>query len=224
LNAGRRQAGTVAVSTTFIQLDSIPLHDRIVSGDREAFEAIAAWSVTQLHTRLGRRFPRASRDHVHDAIVDALLDYAAAPARFDRTRNISLQSFLYYASRKNLSNLLVAEGRRRTREAEYATTRPLVTADSMGVDAHGLRSSEARHRIEKVSSDDRERDMVRKWLSGERRTRELATVYGVSHLPPKEQQKEIKRVKDRILKRVKRHVDFFSTAEVEHRPAVRNLG
>lgn len=64
--------------------------------------------------------------------------------------------------------------------------------------------SEAYRKMNGVMLDERERRMITEWMRGERRTRNLASAYGISNLPPEDQQKEIKRAKDRIVRRIRR--------------------
>lgn len=54
-------------------------------------------------------------------------------------------------------------------------------------------------------SDPRDQQILALRLQGERRTEAFAEILGISHLPIEAQRREVKRIKDRIDKILRRH-------------------
>lgn len=183
------------------------LHERAVRGDRLAVDQLATQLLSALQRRLRRRFPRAPDDSIVNAVEDALLDYAARPARFDPSRGVPLEAYILRASTCNLVDDLRAEHRRRARESRYASS---VLFDSR---SPGLREFEPRYDqqtldteldFSAMAANDSEASALRLWLGGEKRWPRLAEALGARELPPDQQRAEVKRFKDRILSRLRR--------------------
>jgi DNA-binding response OmpR family regulator len=62
------------------------LHGRVIHGDTSALEQICALLLPALVRALSARFRTVDLELVHDAVVDAILDYRANPARYDPSR------------------------------------------------------------------------------------------------------------------------------------------
>jgi RNA polymerase sigma-70 factor, ECF subfamily len=178
------------------------LHDRIILGDRQALEELAEHLLPTLRYMVRRAFSRGSWDLITDAVEDAIVDYGLHPTSFDPSRGVSLDRYLYQASWRNMANLLNRETRRRTREQRYSEFAAVqqapetFTADS----AHG----DATRRILEVAVGRAERKALHCWLKGERRTLVLAAALGLGGLSILQQRREVKRFKDRVLKRLGR--------------------
>lgn len=150
-----------------------------------------------------------SLDVISDACSDAILDYIARPHRFDITRGIPLDRFLQYAAARNMFNYLKAETRRRTRETRYAQECSL---DSLSHTVGPGEREQTRREILALVNNASERAALQDWLDGERDSARLAITLGLSHLTPMQQQREVKRFKDRVLKRLSRHYDISRRA------------
>lgn len=184
------------------------LHERVTRGDDAALNLLAARILLTLRRALRRGFPRVSDDLLADAVDDALMEYADRPNRFDTTRGVPLRRFLECAARRNLANLLKAEARRRLREAaygdqvlrsEYCDNYHEECVVGTGEDSEFLRA------MLSVISNDIEREAFLGWLRGVRKTYETAQALGLSHLSPADQKREVKRFRERIVKRLRRH-------------------
>jgi hypothetical protein len=178
------------------------LHDRVIAGDPAALETIAGRALPYLRRRLRRAFPRLGEDVVHDAVVDALMDYFLRPQPFDSASCEPVDHYLYRAAWRNADNALTAQRRRRDREERYAkANRPIASQPAAEVTAIG---TEITARVLEGAIDDAERTAIECWFDGERRTASLARALGVSDRPMTERKREVKRFKDRLRKRFDR--------------------
>ena len=78
---------------------------------------------------------------------------------------------------------------------------PPETYDAGFDEVEAWRELEAKLESSAVAANKRERAAVQLWLDGERRTQMFAEALALSHLPCHEQRVEVKRFKDRFLKR-----------------------
>jgi len=177
------------------------LHERVLREDVAALNELAACLLRILVPRLRRAYRHASTDFVSDACEDAILEYAINPWRFDSTRGVALARFVQLAAARNLRNLMQAERRRRNREARYANEQS--RASTNAVDG---RYFDTRRVVNSVAAGGAERKALTAWLDGERDTARLATLLKLSHLALSEQRSEVKRFKDRMIKRLSRIV------------------
>jgi RNA polymerase sigma-70 factor, ECF subfamily len=180
------------------------LHLRVLQGDRLALDLLVEEILHSLLRDLRRAFHRVPFDLIVDAAEDALLDYAAHPDRFDVARQVPLAWFLRYAAIRNLRNLMRAEERRHAREAKYARDLTIIRPTRFSSTAHGPIDHLMRARVLAVAHDDGERRALLRWLDGVRATSAFADALGITHLSPDEQRREVKRFKDRLLKRLSR--------------------
>ncbi len=180
------------------------LHDRVLNGDQLALEAIAQYSTQALHRQLRRAFRHVDADVLQDAAVDAFMDYARCPRRFHSSRFKSLDRFLYTSAWRNVADSLTADARRRRREARFVRETafhdgsPKFTDQSVGI------GSNTTPWLLDVATDDSERQALKRWLLGERRTGPLAQSLCFDGLPVPAQRREVKKFKDRIRKRLAR--------------------
>jgi hypothetical protein len=149
---------------------------------------------------------------LNDAAEDAILEYGRSPARFDALRGVRLDRFLYMAAWRNAVNLLNTERRRQAREKTYAEAAPIAHT---ALDFQQGAGSARRERFVRTgvtalletAVTDGERAALRLFLvQGERGTAPLAKALGLNDLPTSEQRCEVKRFKDRVLKRIRRAV------------------
>lgn len=178
------------------------LQARLVGGDREAAEQFTAALLPYLIRRVRRRFPRAPGDLRADAVEDALLDHLRRPARFDCSRGVPLEGYLFHTARRNLANSLDGERRRKAREAKYATEMSSVVSAEEAPEREATKSLLA----STAAASSIEERAARLWLSGERSTSALAEALQIMGLPAAQQHSEVKRFKDRVVKRVLRRL------------------
>lgn len=174
------------------------LHDAIVRGDPTAAEAIAEQISQRLNPLLRARFRKSPRDMIADAVTDAIVEYLRAPERFDATRGVPLERFLYVAAVRNLANAARSERRHHDRDAAYAAA--LVTIDC-------LPTSSSDSLIEKAldrEPDPEVREILRQWLAGDRRIELWTHLRRFQDLPVDEMRRAVKRIKDAFVARCKR--------------------
>jgi RNA polymerase sigma-70 factor (ECF subfamily) len=157
-----------------------------------------------LPPKLRARFPLSPEDTVVEAVEDAILDHLARPGRFDPLRGKPLEQFLYFAALRNLCNLIETERRRKSREAMYAFLHQPVLVPNVD----GETTYNALRAIALDSAlDAREAAAIRLWFDGDRSTLGLAKALKVTATTAGEQRREVKRFKDRVLKRLRRVLD-----------------
>jgi RNA polymerase sigma-70 factor (ECF subfamily) len=159
------------------------------------------------------KYPSVDPHLRQSAAHDALLGYFLRPQSYDPHRG-DLGTYLRVTARSDLWNLFRSEGRHYRRRVAW----PVVELGqesgylSGGADdpaAQAERQEEAeqwtafwRDLQGRLSGE--ERRVLDLMLAGERRATAFAEAAGLSHLPPEEQRREVKRVKDRIKKRLER--------------------
>ena len=131
---------------------------------------------------------------------------AAPPERLD------LSAFLRMAARRDLSNLARAEAKHhRGRDADFRVEDAGVGGnhfedDPAAASVRGEEQEAARCRIEAVREgcDESERLVLDSMLEGERSTERIAARIGAAHLPEGDRRRAVKRIKDRLEKRIER--------------------
>jgi DNA-directed RNA polymerase specialized sigma24 family protein len=176
------------------------LHERIVCGDAAARNELLEVLTPRTEQYLRRlRFRGSNGDLVHDAAVDALMDYIAAPHRFDPGK-CPLRKFIELAGRRNLLNALRAERRLAARHAALAHV--VVTMIDYSARPYFL-SRSCLHTVLKGFSRD-ELQVLKLWLDGERATTAFAQALSLCHLAREEQRQIVRRMKERVVRRLHR--------------------
>lgn len=158
--------------------------------------------------------PRACADLCEEAAVETIYSLLHAPARFDPSKGKALLSFLRMSARCDLRNLL----RRETRhQHEPLDENSVAFASSAGKYSGKVKGplqllceledeQERQQLLEKVRaiSNQTEQAVLDLMVAGIRNTDVYAEVLAIAHLLPRERRKQVKRVKDRINKRIER--------------------
>ena len=196
-NAPRSRSGGGATEAGALR----DLHLRLVSGDDAAADRMFAVLVPRLHRALSARFQHVPWDWRHDAAVDALLDYLRNPRRFDPARGVPLTKWLECPARRNLLNRLTLEQRR----TFYETNVPHSTLEAYPVPTPD-REPDLGNYLRLMFPDwtGAEYAALRLWMCGERHTSVFARLVGAAGLPPREQRAIVKRLKDKLFKRLRR--------------------
>jgi len=188
----------------------IGLHKRLLQGDRTASEEIARQLLAPLARQLSRKFPFTDEQIVSDGVTDSILDYCEKPQQFDATRGVPLEGFLHMAARRNVSNLLRGEKRRKAREGRYGQA-SLESPVELYVSAGNLLQEDKKIRVQRpqgeaitILTDKKDQRIHELRLQGERRTQVFAQILGIDHLPTEVQRRQVKRAKDRIDKLLER--------------------
>lgn len=180
------------------------LHDRAIDGEPMALEAIVARGLPYLCSRLRCAFRQLDEDLLNRASVDALMDYVHCPKNFPCAPGETLDHLLYRAAWRNARDLLRGEARRHKREKRYVKEAAQQTSPGSCGDTALQIPADIRGRTLESAATIAERQATTLWLNGERRTARLAEALGLSVLSMADQRVEVKRFKDRLLKRVVR--------------------
>jgi hypothetical protein len=191
----------------------LALHLRLVEADpvasadacRAYLEPLAAW--------LEVVYPRADAHDRQAAAGTTLFNYVKDPTSYD-PRRADLAAFLRMAARSDLWNLQRKEQRHHRGRISWA----LVENDEAGgnlsrEEEDPARQLEQREEAEhqqvwlafvRADFDSEEQRVLDLMLAGERRTAAFVVVLDLGGRPLAEQEREVKRMKDRIKKRLER--------------------
>jgi RNA polymerase sigma-70 factor, ECF subfamily len=194
--------------------DSLHLHVKLISGDPTASTQIAEKHLPRLIMDLKRKFPQVEDHAVETAAEDALMNYLLHPNRFDPSR-LPLHNYLRMSARGDLLNVL----RRHKVTSDSSRFGEVVELDrlngeqdiedlfSPSVDDITLyRNSPVWERLLELLPDPIDQEIVLLMIENIRSTEAYADILGLLDLPPDEQMREVKRHKDRIKKRLQRHL------------------
>lgn len=193
------------------------LHRRLLAQDPTAPNDAALYWLRRLYAALHRRNPTVSDSHLlEEAAETALLEYFKNPGRYDSTR-LSLLSYLLMAADRDLKNLLQREGRHRARlvPLDPVAHDTLARNDEQDEDDEialppGVTREQVLQALWDKVQDPRDQEVLRLMvIEEERRTEVFARVLGVTHLPWEAQRREVKRVKDRLHKVIRRVGEGF---------------
>jgi RNA polymerase sigma-70 factor (ECF subfamily) len=194
------------------------IHARLVAGDPTAPACLADAYLIPLVAQLETAYPHLQDEHLlDDAAVDALFNYAQRPGSFDPAK-MDLFRYLLMSARGDLNNALDKEKRRQARESPFAFVEESAGARNTFPEDTGspaddldllqelrLRSvQELWEPVQDELPDPIDRRILELMLEGEKRTVVFAEILGLEDLDPKQQEKAVKRHKDRIKGRLKR--------------------
>jgi DNA-directed RNA polymerase specialized sigma24 family protein len=200
------------------QNEALRILQGLAEGDPLAPSDVAAAYLEPLARWLARTNPQVDASECDTAAEDAILWLIKHPASYDPA-GMSLEAYLRMAARRDLQNVRRAEGRHASRRADWGAVElsRAVGKHTIDVDADPARIVELQEMVEEiVRKRPRLPAVMLAGLSpgevqalalvecGERRTELYASALGISHLPPEQQQAEVKRVKDRLKARLKR--------------------
>jgi DNA-directed RNA polymerase specialized sigma24 family protein len=162
-------------------------------------EEVAAWALPRVTAILQRSFRSTDWAIVEEAAEEAILRYLNRPVIWEPSRS-GLLTFLAVVARKRLLTRLGAEKRRVRHEQAFAGTQPASTGPLRDPDAQAMLGSLGNQ----IARTPAERRFLAALLEGERRTAEYARILGITQLPVDQQRHEVKRLRDRLLKRARR--------------------
>lgn len=186
------------------------LHRRLSAGDPVAPSDLCAAYLEPLFAALSRAYPRVDEQVVATAVEDAIIALIKNPNVFNPSRS-SLDRFLFMAASGDLRNLLRRESRHHQKREQI----PVEDVEDRGntsrndpsvlLEQDGDRR-ELLDRIETASEGwtEVEKKVLAAMREGHSRTGVFAELLGIAHLPVDVQQREVKRVKERIVIRLKR--------------------
>ncbi|MBA4192011.1 MAG: hypothetical protein C0467_28870 [Planctomycetaceae bacterium] len=181
-------------------------YQALCNGDPVAQSDFVVAFLDPLVMFLNCNFPAADSHDRLTAAEDAILSVIRDPAVFDPSRG-SLPTFLRMAASADLANIQARERRhQRRRDLEDCVELQADGGNSSAEQSTNLLPSFDDPSLAAVITalDAKEWQVFGLMREGERRTGAFAAVLGIGHLPPVEQATEVKKVKDRILKRFQR--------------------
>jgi hypothetical protein len=158
--------------------------------------------VGDVSAALRRDWPRVDAEAVYTCVVEAILELARQPERLDPARG-EPGGLIRVAARRRLMDALKRDSRRQAREAAVAH---VAEAPSAARDPRW--AVEDRDEIalafEETELDDAERAFLELYAEGEDDPEQLAAALGPTGLDPPARDVEIKRARDRLLRRLRR--------------------
>jgi hypothetical protein len=193
--------------------EGLQLHQRLGRDEQLATAAICQAFLPGLLGYLEGRFPDEDSDVRQEAAHIALLDYLKSPQRF-RPEEGDLGSYLCLAARCDLSNLR----RREARHHRHRVSLFSVEMDEEGGNLYGrddepldqlTRAEDVaalQERLHDFEADctPEERCILRLMIAQEDDTATCAAALGIQDLDEDEQARLVKRIKDRLKKRLER--------------------
>jgi RNA polymerase sigma-70 factor (ECF subfamily) len=193
--------------------EGLALHVRLGGDDPVASAEVCQTYLAPLLGWLGAKYPRLDPHFRQTAAHEALMAYVQRPAGYDPGRG-DLGAYLRMAARGDLLNLLRREGRHHNNRSPWpAVEGGEVAGNLSGEDEEPsgkLIKDEEAEACRAFLSDveqrctEEERRVLRLMVAGERRNAVYAEAIGVTGLALAEQNREVKKVKDRIMKRLTR--------------------
>jgi hypothetical protein len=193
--------------------EGLRLHLRLLAQEADVSADICAAYLTPLEASLAGKFREVEPETLRTAAHDALIHYFDNPAAYDPQRG-DLAKYLRMAARADLLNFLRTEKRHHRGRVAWSVVELDEDAGNLfGGEEEPLaqlqRDEEAercRARLEwlRAGCTPEERRVLDLMLAGERASPVFAAALERSDLPADEQEREVKRVKDRLKKRLER--------------------
>jgi len=171
-------------------------------GDPTSGTAFVSLALPPLVRALALWGKGAHADDIETAAADAVLALIKRPERYDPAKS-PLPAFLLLVARRRWLNQFAAERRHRVGKIPWDDVEfALADGNEEGDDAPSFDRPEMQGVI--ASFSDVDRRLFDLMLGGERNTAAFAAVMGITDRPSDEQEREVKRAKDRIKARLKR--------------------
>lgn len=200
---------------SFSDEEAVSLYNRLLANDPTASSELAEGFLTPLIHWLQKQNRRIAPELVCQAAEDAILNLIRKPSTFDPGKNLTLEKYLRMSAQGDLRNVLAKEKRKQGQEISWNVVElsdqrgkylgkeddpslPLQVAEKME-ELGQVVSAQIRQGL--TEPELRVLDLM---LQGERRTIRFAEAYGIAHLEPADQKRQIKRVKDKLQKRLDR--------------------
>jgi RNA polymerase sigma-70 factor (ECF subfamily) len=201
-------------SGTEVQQQALSIHQRLLRDEPTAALDAAGLLLDALVARLRARWPRLSGiEACHDAAVDVFVQYLQAPDRYDPARS-SLLGWLTMQAHADLANEHASKQKRFERSWAVESDLAYAEADAdrnafaeiSWVDSMpSLEESVVFAAVRKAFPDERDRRLILLMcVEGSRSTDEAAMILGLADRPKVEREAEVRRNKDRVMRRLRR--------------------
>jgi len=192
----------------------LDLHERLLSLDPVATEELFTIAAPELERHLRARFPSLAPgvdpDIYLSAVYETLTDYFKNPGKYNAAKS-GLMTYLRLACRRDLQNLLAKEFRHASVRISLESVE-FSLSDGNDVSERVADNLDSQQLISDLTQGmtSEERAVFSLMVEGERSTRVAAEAMNIGHMALEEQAKRVKRVKDRIKKRMRRRELFRS--------------
>jgi RNA polymerase sigma-70 factor (ECF subfamily) len=190
------------------------LHRRLLDRDPTAPSDLVDQFLDHLIARLAER-NRVPDEMCFDAAADALTALAKSPTSYQPSRGKGVASYLLMSAQGDLKNRLRQERRHRRRQVSLKAVElsrdggkylavdqdPSLLLEIQEASARAAEQVVAPVRAGLSEAESRALDLL---LQGERKAAAFAAALGISDLPEASQRAEVKRVKDKLKKRIER--------------------
>lgn len=193
-------------------IQEFDFHQRILARDDPiAFAALAEWLYNPLVQDVRKRAGiDADPVLVEEAVGEALLNYHDAPEKYDPSR-ISLRSYLIMAAYRDFQNAWIKENRQTKYQISlfdpaFQKSEIAGSQETAEVIEHELRVEELWKFIDELFPDSTERRIVTLILNKVRSPEPYAQALGLSDVSHDDQLRQIRLVKYRITRRLRRRM------------------
>lgn len=192
--------------------EALLLHRRLLERDPVAPADFAAAFLKPLTAWLQKTNSRVDLMACEEAAGEAIVRFLNNLTKYDPQR-LEVQAFLRMAAQRDLQNLLRKERRHQRNRRDWNVVEQMPgDGKYLGRDhdpSLRLQIEEARQRQAPPDAvwqhlTDEEQRVWEQMQQGERHHSVYAVIIGVTHLPVAQQRREVKRVKDRLKKRMQR--------------------
>jgi hypothetical protein len=182
------------------------LHELVLRGDPTATAQVVQLLQGELVRRLRHKWPNNDVRDLDEQALDSLFNYFQAPQRYDPKRS-SLLHYLVLDAHGDLINTYNRSNRLQEIPTEDVAERRASRNNETGEEFEGDDETDERRLdalLDESFPDQADRRIVELMRDGIRPNRPYAAVLGISHLSADQQDREVKRVKDRIKKKLRR--------------------
>ena len=196
------------------QEEALGLHQQLLAGVPVAPARFAEAYLLPLIAWLDQYFPNVADDLRADAAERAILSFIKNPDRYQPER-LPLVNYLHMAASSDLRNLQERERKHQQGRISVSNDVELSEHDRNYLEDHSdpsaplqeeeQRESDARSwaALEEACGTE-ERAVLTLMRQGEKKTSVFAEALGIGHLSQEEQQTEVWRIKDRLMKKLQR--------------------
>jgi len=174
---------------------------------------LAVTYLTPLIDWLSTSYKTDRDDLRNEAAGQAICDLSKEPSIYDPNRGKTLFGFLRTSAKRDLQNLLAKE-ERHNKNREFVELSSIDGKYSRGADGDPSVAAENREEagialrkilpVVREGLSEVEKRVLDLILDGEKKTSVFAQACGISDLPKDEQEKEVKRLKGKVNKRIER--------------------
>jgi RNA polymerase sigma-70 factor (ECF subfamily) len=182
--------------------EELALHERVLRRDPVASADVFRAFMDPIVAALSRKRGRPP-DDVYDSAIDVLVSYLRNPERFIAQKG-RLSTYLTQAARKRALDRHRSTEARRRREQEFGGVFELRARSPKESLEISVEARLAVGRLERSKLPENDRALLRLVLQGERSTRAMAEAIGMGSLPEDDCKREVKRHRDRLMKRLAR--------------------